>query len=144
MKRLLVAAITLALASGAVAADRMVNDEMTRAECSACHIAFPPRLLPAANWDAVMSGLKDHFGEDASLDEASVAHVRDYLVANAGKDDPTAIDADGKPLLRISERGWFQREHRGEVSDAALKKAGTWANCVACHAGAEKGMFDDD
>ncbi|MBK8456652.1 MAG: diheme cytochrome c [Phyllobacteriaceae bacterium] len=145
MKRLLLAAALLAsTAVAATAADRMVTDEMTKAECAACHIAYPPRLLPAANWEAVMAGLQDHFGEVASLDDASVAHIRDYLVANAGKDDPTAVDAEGKPLLRISERRWFVGEHKGEVSEASLKKAGTWANCVACHKGAEKGQFDDD
>lgn len=144
MKRAIFAAASLLVATAAFSADRFVTDEMTKTECAACHIAFPPRLLPAANWEAVMAGLKDHFGEDASLDEASVAHIRDYLVANAGKDDPKAVDAEGKPLLRISERRWFVSEHRGEVSEASLKKAGTWANCVACHAGAEKGQFDDD
>lgn len=144
MKRAIALATSLLIATSAFAADRMVTDEMTKSECSACHIAFPPRLLPAANWEAVMAGLKDHFGEDASLDEASVAHIRDYLVANAGKEDPKAVDAEGKPLLRISDRRWFQGEHRGEVSEASLQKAGSWANCVACHKGAEKGQFDDD
>ena len=144
MNRIWIAAATLALASTAHAADRMVTDEMTKAECSACHIAYPPRMLPAASWEVLMGGLKTHFGEDASLDEAAVTHIRDYLVANAGKDDPKAIDAEGKPLLRISERRWFKHEHSDEVSAAALKKAGSWANCVACHAGAEKGQFDDD
>lgn len=144
MKPLLLAAISMVLATAGQAADRYVTDDLTKAECAACHIAFPPRLLPAAGWNGVMDGLKDHFGEDASLDDASVAHIRAYLVANAGKDDPKAVDAEGKPLLRISERRWFIGEHRGEVSDASLKKAGSWANCVACHAGAERGQFDDD
>ncbi len=143
-KSLLLAAVMGGLAVPAVGADRFVTDEMTKTECSACHIAFPPRLLPAANWEAVMAGLKDHFGEDASLDEASVTHIRDYLVANAGKDDPNAIDGAGKPLLRISERAWFVREHGKEVSQASLQKAGSWANCVACHRGAEQGLFGDD
>lgn len=144
MKRMLFAVAALSLATTANAADRMVTDEMTKAECSACHIAYPPRMLPAASWEAVMGGLKTHFGEDASLDEATVTHIRDYLVANAGKADPKAVDAEGKPLLRISERSWFRHEHSDEVSPAALKKAGSWANCVACHAGAEKGQFEDE
>lgn len=144
MKRMLIAVAALSLATTAYAADRMVTDETTKAECSACHIAYPPRLLPAASWEALMGGLKTHFAEDATLDEATAAHIRDYLVANAGKDDPNAVDAEGKPLLRISERQWFKHEHSDEVSPAALKKAGSWANCVACHTGAEKGQFEDE
>jgi mono/diheme cytochrome c family protein len=143
-KKMLLTTIAGLLAFPAIGADRFVTDEMTKTECSACHIAFPPRLLPAASWEAVMAGLKTHFGEDASLDEASVAHIRDYLVANAGKDDPKAVDAEGKPLLRISERAWFVREHGEEVSQSSLQKAGSWANCVACHRGAEQGIFGDD
>jgi mono/diheme cytochrome c family protein len=145
MRRLSIAmTVFAALATAGAAADRFVTDELTKTECAACHIAFPPRLLPAANWEAVLNGLKDHFGEDASLDEASLAHIRAYLVANAGKADPKAVDAEGKPLLRISERAWFVSEHKGEVSGATLKKAGTIANCAACHKGAESGQFDDD
>src|SRR5512145_3377199 len=37
-------------------------------ECGACHIAYPPRFLPAESWREIMIGLDDHFGSDASLD----------------------------------------------------------------------------
>ncbi|MEZ5923992.1 MAG: diheme cytochrome c [Hyphomicrobiaceae bacterium] len=144
MKRRLLAVAALTLATTSHAADRMVTDELTKTECSACHIAYPPRMLPAASWEALMAGLKDHFGEDATLDDAALTHIRDYLVANAGRDDAKAVDAEGKPVLRISELRWFKHEHSEEVSAASFKKAGSWANCVACHAGAEKGQFDDE
>ncbi len=37
-------------------------------ECGACHYAFNPSLLPAASWAGLMTSLREHFGEDASLD----------------------------------------------------------------------------
>ncbi len=33
-------------------------------ECGACHLAYPPSLLPQASWRGIMDGLADHFGED--------------------------------------------------------------------------------
>jgi Dihaem cytochrome c len=41
-----------------------------KAECSNCHIAYTPNLLPAESWRKIMSGLDKHFGSDASLTEA--------------------------------------------------------------------------
>ena len=67
MKRMLFAVAALSIATTAFAADRMVTDETTKAECSACHIAYPPRMLPVASWEALMAGLKTHFGEDDEL-----------------------------------------------------------------------------
>ena len=40
-------------------------------ECAACHLAYPPGLLPAASWQRLMSNLPRHFGTDASLDAAT-------------------------------------------------------------------------
>ncbi|MFZ1774942.1 MAG: hypothetical protein WAT78_13410 [Rhizobiaceae bacterium] len=149
MKRLISFAILACLPlSAAFAADgkpdRFVTDELTKTECSACHIAFPPRLLPATSWDAMMGGLAEHFGENAALDAASTEAIRAYLNANAGKPSAKAFYPDGKPMLRISELSWFVHEHGAKMSAKEEKKAGTWANCAACHAGAEKGQFDDD
>jgi hypothetical protein len=100
-------------------------------------MAFQPGLLPAASWRRVMSGLATHFGEDASLDAAKVADIERYLVAHAGNGDGA--------LPRITEQRWFLREHRRIT-------AATWArpdikarsNCVACHLGAERGLYEDE
>ncbi len=114
------------------------------AECSSCHMAFPARFLPATSWEAMMGDLKNHFGEDASLDATTTAAITEYLVANAGKPGKDTTLADGKPLLRITERRWFVGEHKGEVSAKSMVKAGTMSNCTACHKGAANGNFDDD
>ncbi len=110
-------------------------------ECGSCHVAFPPRLLPAESWRAVMNGLDKHFGSDASLDEASTREITTYLEKNAGK---RRNDVAGKPLLRITETHWFKREH-DEVSQNTWKnpKVKSPSNCAACHTGAEKGNYSE-
>lgn len=120
-----------------------VKDPLTQAECSACHMAYPPSLLPAESWHKIMTSLSDHFGEDASLPEADAAAIEAYLT---GQTRPAAqMRADPEtPPLRITELPWFKREHEGEVSRRALEKAGSMANCTACHRGAERGYFEDD
>ena len=52
-------------------------------ECGACHVAYPPGLLPERSWRAVMDGLDRHFGADASLDAATRKTITEFLAANA-------------------------------------------------------------
>ena len=141
----LAAATTVALADGPRG---VVTDALTKTECSACHMAFPPGFLPQRSWEALMGNLKDHFGEDASLSPEDAAAIKDYLMANAADASGKArgfargIPADQTPL-RITELPRFLGEH-GRFSAATLKKVGSLSNCVACHQGAEKGYFEDD
>lgn len=130
---------------------RPVADKTVLKECSACHMAFPPAFLPARSWRALMSGLDEHFGENAALDEATARHITDYLVANAADAGGNnrrvlrGVKASDTPL-RITETPWWIREHRGEVRPGAFRdpRVGSKANCVACHRAAAKGYFDDD
>jgi hypothetical protein len=121
-----------------------------RAECAACHIAFPANFLPKRSWSAIMADLPNHFGEDASLDAATKTEIEDYLQQNAADARGTprwlkSLPATEAPL-RISEFPWFQHEHGSRLiaraeADPAI---GSISNCVACHKGAERGHFDDD
>ena len=45
-----------------------VSNPKWKNECSACHMAYPPALLPERSWRKMMLGLERHFGQDASLD----------------------------------------------------------------------------
>lgn len=109
-----------------------------RQECSACHVPYPPGLLPAASWRRLMGSLPQHYGTDASLDAATRQAISTWLEAHASR------RAAEPPQDRITRGAWFLREHR-EVP------AGTWqrpavrsaANCAACHAGAAGGDFDE-
>jgi Dihaem cytochrome c len=113
-------------------------------ECGACHLAYPPGLLPAASWQRLMSTLPRHFGTDASLDAAAQKEIAGWLNLHAGsarklRRDPTPPAED-----RISRAAWFASEHR-EVPAAtwrlpAVKSA---SNCGACHTLAEEGDFSE-
>jgi hypothetical protein len=111
-------------------------------ECGACHVAYPPGLLPAASWRRITADLARHFGTDASLDSAGTQRIAGYLAANAGT---SRRAGEVPPPDRITRAAWFQRQH-AEVPAAiwrspAVKSA---ANCAACHPRAAEGDFDED
>lgn len=119
-----------------------VRNPAYQSECGACHVAYPPQLLSAASWRAVMDGLGKHFGSDASLDPVAHADILRYLETHAGRRDTAAA---GKPQLRITETRWFVHEHTEELprdiwKHPAVKSA---ANCAACHTAADKGDFSE-
>ncbi len=118
-----------------------------KAECAACHIAYHPSLLPRASWTALMAGLDDHFGENASLDPATRWHIASYLAANAAEAYDTKaanrlrrIDS-AKPFT-ITATPFWKRTH-GAVPKRvfASKAVGGQGNCEACHGDAARGRF---
>lgn len=110
-------------------------------ECSACHVAYPPRLLPPASWQHLMQNLPRHFGTDASLDAASINELSTWLEANAASRgrlrERPAED-------RITRSAWFVREH-DEVSASTWKlpSVKSASNCAACHTQADQGDFSE-
>lgn len=112
-----------------------------KTECSACHLAYPPGLLPAATWQRVMSQLPRHYGTDASLDDATVKELSAWLSANAATDRRLR---DAPPEDRISRSAWFIRQH-DEVPATAWKRPAvkSASNCAACHTGADQGDFNE-
>lgn len=138
-RRLLPALLVLFAAAPALADDDWVppvTDPLVKKECGECHMAFQPAFLPARSWNAIMDGLRDHFGDDAALPADKVDAIRKVLVAGAGRDRGQG--------LRITETRWFLHEHR--LPDRVWKdpKVVTRSNCPACHTGAEQGWYEDD
>lgn len=111
-------------------------------ECAACHLAYPPQLLPAEGWRKLMGSLEQHFGTDASLDAATVAEILPFLEQNAGSASRYA-PAAGKSDIRITETRWFIKEH-DEVPATTWKRIDSPANCAACHTTAAQGNYDED
>lgn len=143
MKRLaLIALLGCALPAFA---DRMPLPANTPAsfknECGSCHLAYPPALLAAKDWQRTMAGLKDHFGTEATVDAKTGLEIAAFLERNAG--NPDKLGTAGEPP-RITQTTRFVRKHR-EVSaktwrDPRIKSA---ANCEACHRGAANGSFSE-
>lgn len=127
-------------------------DPTYRAECGSCHMSYPPGLLPERSWTKMMTGLKDHFGENATLDQESADKVRTFLTENAADKSPLrrsqkiakSIPSRESPL-RITDTKYFKRQHH-EVGQKvwSRKMIGSPANCAACHSRAEEGVFSED
>jgi hypothetical protein len=117
-------------------------------DCGACHIAYPPQMLPAVSWRAIMAGLDKHFGSNASLDADVAKEITEFLEKNADARKREAAgkqDASAKTLLRITEGRWFKSEHREVAArDWKNQKVKSPANCGACHTTAESGDFSED
>lgn len=114
-------------------------NEAWKQECGACHLAFPPRLLPAESWRRMMDELDRHFGTDASLSPRENREITNFLVGNAARRwRGTAVP------LRITETPHFRHEHH-EIAASVWKRAAIKSpvNCVACHPAAEKGDFEE-
>lgn len=111
-------------------------------ECSACHVAYPPQLLPAASWQRIMNGLPKHFGTDASVDAATLKELSGWLAQHAGSGKRAA---EPPPEDRITRSSWFMRKH-DEVRAATWKlpTVKSAANCAACHTRANEGDFDEN
>jgi len=128
-----------------------VTDPLVQKACGECHMAFPPAFLPARSWAALLDDPANHFGEDITLPAEPAAQIRAYLVGHAG-DAPGGqglrtymrwLAPAGTPR-RITENPAFLREHDFAPQVWQDPKVVTKSNCLACHAGAAQGWFDDD
>jgi hypothetical protein len=111
-------------------------------ECGSCHVPYPPHLLSAASWRAVMAGLDQHFGVDASLDPAAREDIQRFLEQHASRRETSE---GGKPLLQITATRWFRSEHSEELPANVWKRpeVKTPADCAACHTGAAHGDYSE-
>jgi len=130
-----------------------VKNQLYRNECASCHFAYPAGLLPARSWQKLMSGLEDHFGDNAELTPEAHAAILTYLVDNAADTSDykrsrrimNALSNDETPL-RITDTSYIKRKHN-ELTDREVRnnpEVGSLSNCVACHTQAEKGSFNEN
>ena len=129
-----------------------VADPVYREECGSCHFAFQPGLLPGKSWRKMMSGLDDHFGDNAELDAETNKKLLDYMVANSAdksnykrsKRIMGSLRRDEAPL-RISDTLYFERKH-DEIPRRFVvgnKDVASYSNCTACHKNAEAGSYNE-
>lgn len=143
----------LLLLTAAAAATAVVNRDDTVAapqlpaylqECAACHMPYPPGLLPAPSWQHLMANLPQHFGTDASLDSATLKTLSTWLAANAGTFKRVVRDPSPPPQGRISRSTWFVQKHQ-EIDERVWRRPaiGSAARCDVCHSGAAEGLFSE-
>ena len=119
-------------------------------ECGSCHLAYPAGLLGTNSWQAIMSNLDDHFGENAELADLELSQIQDYLslhaADNSSYQNSRYVDKTGSLVLRITEQPFFIRKH-DEVPDRLVsgnEQVGSFSQCDRCHRNAVKGNFDED
>jgi hypothetical protein len=128
-----------------------VNNPVFKEQCSQCHFAYQPQLLPSASWMKIIENLDDHFGDAVELDEDAKQIISDYLEANGAEKSSAEIAVKimrrlGHPIpLRITDTAYIKEKHH-EISAEILKREsiGSLSNCEACHITAENGDYDDD
>lgn len=132
-----------------------VTDASYRKECGACHMAYPPGLLPERSWRKLLDAraLGDHFGEVAELDDQTREHLLDYTIVHAA--DRSSYKRSKKVVaslketeapLRINEVPYIRQKHH-EIPVALIKqndKVKSLSYCDSCHTTASQGRFDDD
>lgn len=124
-------------------------------ECSACHFAYQPGLLPKRSWQKLLAAeaLADHFNENAELDEAVQQQITAYALENAADTSNykrsrkvmSSLNNDEAPL-RIIEVPYIKQKHEKIPSKYIVgnPEVQSLSNCNNCHTQAEKGVFDDD
>ena len=121
-------------------------------ECSSCHTAYAPGLLPVRSWRKMMDELGTHFGEDASLEEPQRLEIlknlellaADGSQANMRMRRISGAIVPGSVPQRVTETGYFKYMH-DEVPGYMWKrkKIGRQSNCVACHVRANDGRYGE-
>jgi len=146
VRRTLWAVVALVASLGAFADDHRRGPAVAlfpkyKQECGACHVAYPPGMLPADSWRRQLSNLQHHYGTDASLDAATLGELSAWLGANAGTYKRVR---EAPPEDRITQSAWFIREH-DEVPSAVWKRPAvkSASNCAACHTLADQGDFNE-
>ncbi len=125
-----------------------VTNQLYLEECGDCHLAYQPELLPRESWKKIMSGLKDHFGDDVQLSEAKHYALSRYIYGLAGDKSPAVYakrameSLKGASPLRLTEIPYLKETHK-DVSAAVLarKSIRSLANCEACHMSADGGLY---
>jgi hypothetical protein len=118
-----------------------------------------PLFSPSQRWlvwqtetpGIVLIGMINHFGENAELDAATARQILDLLtagVADAGggnRQVMRGLSANQAPLRITETPSWIRKHGKGRVAAAlTAAKAKSPRDCVACHAGAVSGVFDND
>ena len=138
---IMLAAASVTMNSSASAANffHSVKDKTVVKECGACHMVYPPSLLPARSWKKIIDHLGDHFGEVATLPEPA----RIAILGFYGRGAADGSSSDGwfmrgvRPAdtpARITHMPFWRAIHGG-FSAASFKRPGVKkpGNCIGCH-----------
>ncbi len=142
---LAIAAVLGAVSTSANGGDLTPPVEMPvyyRNECGTCHVPYPPNLLPSGGfisgggWRSVLRNLRNHYGDDATLDEPTRDKIERYLVDNAAHSERRFRTLSDPP--RLTTTLWFHRNHGRVKSHFKAPDVGSASNCQSCHPHADQ------
>jgi len=121
-------------------------------ECSACHFAYQPGLMPALSWQKMMENLEDHFGENAELEAAEQEVLTNYLVSNAA--DYSKYKRSVKIMrslskeqipLSITEIPYIVQKHDKLLPEMVVGNplVKSLSYCDKCHTRADTGYYSE-
>lgn len=129
-----------------------VNNSLYAKECSACHFAYQPGLMPARSWQKLMENLENHFGDNAELETEEQKALTDYLVKNAAEFSNhkrsvkimRSLSKD-QTVIRITEIPYIVRKHEKLSSKmvAGNPEVKSISYCEKCHTRAETGSYSE-
>ncbi len=138
--------LTMAMAS-VVHAQRVVPVPVLTAyqqECSVCHFAYPPGLLPPAAWQNIMDAMPKHFSTQVLLNSDTQAVIAQWLQTQAI--NPDWVGSQMPPDNRITRADWWQLIHKPSKKLTAKVWKSPYvkspSHCEACHRGAPTGEYN--
>ena len=126
-------------------AKRMLSSQAWFRECSDCHLAYSPALLPARSWERMLREQDRHFGEDLSLPPAKIERLREAIEVappSWGAWKLARSAAPGESPQKISELPYWRAAHRRiPVAHFSAPHSAGRHDCEACHRDALSGIF---
>lgn len=130
-----------------------VDNSLYENECSACHFAYQPGLLPSKSWELVMGNLENHFGSDASLEKEDFEIIYKYIMDNAAQKAmdykrsrkiATSMAYTTKKVDAITKTPYIIKKH-DEIPQKYIiqDEVKGLFNCTACHTTAKKGYYKE-
>ena len=134
-----------------------VNNATYQTECSDCHMAYSPGLLPSKSWQKVMANLDNHFGDNAEVSTENNQTILNYLLLHSAEKSKyrrsikiarslSGSSTNKKVIDRISQTPYFMHKHDEIPKKFVIDnpKVGSFSQCNVCHLNAEKGSFNED
>lgn len=135
------------LKSRAVFSDFGAQNAEFMKECASCHMAYAPWFLPKKSWELMMADLENHFGDDASIDEATNKRILAFLQANSAQNNANKIAfnilkyAKNDENIAITQNEYWIKKHKKIKSEIFKnEKIKSKSNCLACHINIDKGV----
>ena len=129
-----------------------VTNTLYLKECSSCHFAYQPGLLPENAWNKMMNNLENHFNTDASLAQEDFVSISNYLKMNSAeknmdykRSSRIVNSLRGRPIPDSISQTPYMIEKHNEIRPSLItqKEVKGIFNCIACHTTADKGIYSE-